>query len=151
MGRPARRDLVTAVVLVAVGAFIIWKSQAAADVAFVDAGGVTPGTLPTIYAAILVALSGLMGWQALRGRAVGKEAVFRLPRRVWGRILGTLALLIAYALLLPVVPFAALTFVFLAGLFLLYGHRRPVTVLATAVLGTAALELVFIHLLGLPI
>ena len=97
MGRPARRDLVTAVVLAAVGAFIIWKSQAAADVAFVDAGGVTPGTLPTIYAVILVVLSGMMGWQALRGRLAGKEAVFRLPPRVWGRILGTLGLLIAYA------------------------------------------------------
>jgi len=151
MERPARRDLVTAVALAALGAFVIWKSRAAADVAFVDAGGVTPGTLPTIYAVILVVLSALLGWQALRGRIAGKAAAFRFPPLVWARILGTLALLIAYAVLLPSLPFWLLTFVFLAGLFLLYGHRRPLAMLATAVLGTAGLELVFIYLLGLPI
>ncbi len=72
-------------------------------------------------------------------------------KTIFLRTLGTLLVLLAYVLLLEHVHFLILTILFLSGLFLLYGQRSLVKIVAVSVCGGAVFYLLFIHILKLPV
>lgn len=148
----ARRDLISAIGLALIAGYVVWRSWTSDSAAFADAGGITPGTLPGLYGLLLMALAGLLALNAFRTRR-GPDAPsgFALTRTAWLRIAASLVFLTGYALLLPVVPFFVLTAAFLALMFVVYGHRRPAPVLAVALIGAGALDLLFLRVLQLPL
>lgn len=153
MNRKAGQDLILAAVLAAISVFVLVSMGGSDGTNIVSGGQVTHSTLPIVYAAILLFLTLLLAAKALLRlrQPDGSAPAFSLATAVWLRIAGTLACLLAYALLLQTVPFVVLTAVFLALLFILYGHRRLLPVTLVAVIGAVALDGLFIRILHLPI
>lgn len=163
------KDLALAAALVGVGiaALIVVQTTTPED-SIRGAEALTFATLPTIYGAALVGLATLYFLGAaiglLRDRRTARPQVAApkavpaaeegevVPARtVAVRTWTTLALLIAYAALLEVLPFFPITAAFLFLLFWLYGQRSPVKTGAIALLGGGAFYLLFIQILNLPI
>lgn len=153
MNRQAGQDLILAAILVAISLFVLIDMGSSAGTNIVSGGEVTHSTLPIVYAGILLILTFLLAVKAVihLRRPETKEPAFSLAPAVWLRIAGTLAGLLAYVLLLKIVPFIVLTAAFLAVLFVFYGHRKPLPIAVTAIVGAVALDALFIRVLHLPI
>ena len=124
-------------------------------------------TMPTIYGALLVVLSGLYLLDSVRkvlraGRddrnvaglappAQAANAAGPSPRTVAVRTFGALVMLVAYTVLLDQVHFFLLTTAFLAALFFLFGHRNLWRVAIVSIAGGTGLYALFIVVLDLPI
>lgn len=153
MNRQAGQDIIVAAVLAALAAFVLFTMSGRTSTNIVKAGEVTATTLPLLYGAILLFLTAVLAGKALYNlRRPGKKTTaFSHPPKVWARIAGTLILLTAYVALLKEVPFLPLTAVFLAAMFVLYGHRRWLPIALVAGIGAVALDVLFIRILSLPI
>ena len=133
------RNLAAGLVLLAVGIGYGLATAQLPDRTLPDTPG--PAFFPWLIAIGLTGLSAALtvrGLTAIRQRD-GAAAGYRLPRR--GRLaLGGFA---AYLLLLPLAGFVPASVPFCGGLVVLYGERRPVIVLAAAILIPLMLFVVF--------
>ena len=116
-------------------------------------------TLPRLYALLLAGLSILLAAGALiRNRREARGLIERgeihsvlADRTVLMRMVGAVGLLVLYVIGLQYLSFLPTTIVFLAAMFLLYGRRPLWAVGLVAVLGGAALDIVFIRIIDLPL
>lgn len=116
-------------------------------------------SLPQIYAVALILLCTtnifLIIMKQRKSNQTGSTCESRLnaaPQKIVAlRTIGTAALLIAYAAVMPFVPFFVSTAVFLFLLFVLYGKTRLKILLPLTIGGTAFFWFVFIKIASLPI
>lgn len=155
----AWKDLALGVALIAGGLYAAWRIN------FVDRPGFVMSTGPLDYAgvptiaslgiaalALVYAAGAFARLVALRGfdpARWGRPSP--IPSRTAVRRVGTVVLLVAYALALKAVPFFAATAVFLAAMFVLYGHLSPLRIGVVALAGSAGLTALFVHALKLPL
>lgn len=159
-------DLMLAVVLIALGAFVFIDINQTEQVGFVVIESIGFATMPSIYAVLLVAMATLYGANSIRGilLAIGRREIGDGPkgehsgedggtsRRIATvRTLGTIVALAVYAGLLEYVNFLALTTAFLFVMFRLYGQKSLVQTGAVAAVGGIAFHVLFIVVLKLPI
>ena len=155
----SKKDVLLAIALVALGLGTLFVLSRTPDNGTHAADVLDFATLPRIYALMLTALSGVLAVTAwLRGRQVHKWSAPEDRRRsalseprVLGRALGTIALTAIYIVAIEHLNFMVATTTFLALTFLLYGRRPLWGVALTAVLGAAALDVVFIRIIDLPL
>lgn len=110
-----------------------------------------PGTWPKLMlygAAACLAAVFLRNLLALRGvpAAPGEEPVYNEAR-----LLGGMALLVAYGFGITAIGIAWATLAFLPAWLLLSGLRRPLTVTLVSVLGTAGILYLFVKLCLMPL
>ena len=116
-------------------------------------------TLPRFYAALLIGLGGLLAVSSLvklLREVRGHQAVHRIRSAladpvVLMRTFGSIVLLVLYVLGLQQLAFFPVTAVFLAVMFFLYGRGPIWRVLIVAVVGAAALDILFIRIIDLPL
>ncbi len=118
-------------------------------------------SLPQIYALALITLCTanifLMTLKQRRSEQARDESITpedgadAQKTRIGTRTVATAALLIAYAAIMPLVPFFVSTSVFLFLLFILYGKTNLKIVLPLTLGGTAFFWFVFIKIASLPI
>lgn len=122
------------------------------DVDAMGRGPLGPVTWPKamLYClmASALALCALRGWQALRPPAAATAVADEYHEARGG---AGIALLIAYAWLVPETGFAIATFGFVTGWLLLGGLRRPLAILLTASVGTVALLYLFVKVSLMPL
>lgn len=168
------QDLMLAIVLIAVGAFVFIDINQTEQVGFVVIESIGFATMPSIYAVLLVAMAILYAANSIRGivLAIDRRQVGAGPigeqsgeqsgeesgedgetarRMVAARTLGTIIALAVYAGLLEYVNFLALTTVFLFVMFRLYGQKSLVHTGTVAAIGGIAFHVLFIVVLKLPI
>ncbi len=168
-GRAVREhveDLILAVVLIALGAFVYIDINQTQQVGIVVIESVGFATMPSIYAVLLVALATLYGANSIRGivLAIGRREIGDSPigehsgedrgtsrRMAAVRTLGTIVALAVYVGLLEYVNFLALTTAFLFVMFRLYGQKSLVHTGTVAAIGGIAFHVLFVVVLKLPI
>ena len=160
-----RRDISSSVVFILLGALAIININSGEHSQVAETATLTASTLPTIYGSLLILLAGIILVGALSKLLTGKQGAqpesvnivsddvvaAASPALVLIRTLGTLALLIIYALLLAYTNFTILTAGFLALLFVLFGRRNPLQIGLASILGGIGFYLLFIYFLNLPI
>ena len=160
MRQKSRWDIVAATIIGAIAIFVLATTYVGFGAPFADAGGIYPETLPRVYGYALLLLSLVLAFEAwsqrkapLSGDADETEKdASPFPRDFpWGRVAGTLGLTVIFAYCLPLLPFFPLAAVFLASLFVLYGHRAPVNIGLVSLIGAAAMDVLFIRILNLPL
>lgn len=110
-----------------------------------------PGTFPTIIAAVMLAAGAVLVLSGLRERAPAvRLADWIGTRGAARRMLAVPVFVIAYILLSGTVGFPLLVPVLLAAL-LMTMDVRPLTAVVVALLGTAAIWLLFARLLMVPL
>ena len=159
-------DLILAVVLIALGAFVYIDINQTQQVGIVVIESVSFATMPFIYAVLLVALATLYGANSIRGivLAIGRREIGDSPigeqsgedggtsrRMAAVRTLGTIVMLAVYVGLLEYVNFLALTTAFLFVMFRLYGQKSLGHTGTVAAIGGIAFHVLFIVVLKLPI
>ncbi len=159
-------DLILAVVLVALAAFVFIDINQTQQVGFVVIESVGFATMPSIYAVLLVAMAALYGANSIRGivlaidrREIGEGPIGEhsgedgetLRRMAVVRTLGTIVALSVYVGLLEYVNFLALTTAFLFVMFRLYGQKSLVHTGVVAAIGGIAFHVLFIVVIKLPI
>jgi len=119
--------------------------------------------LPALMAWIVVGLSVLMiiedGFKRRRlrrltadaGTKATSEPVERIASIVWSALIPFSAAIAAYIALIPIAGYLITTPVFLGGVLLVSRAIRPVTAIIVAIVVTAAIWVIFIWLLRLPI
>lgn len=122
------------------------------------ANAISSSTLPSVYATLLAALSGLMVISAIvrrlregaaRNARGSGAAAFPWPHAL--RAGGTLVLLVTYVLALSWIPFFVATAAFLMATLLLYGRAPLWRVVLLALVAAGAFHWLFIELIKLPI
>lgn len=153
------KDVVLAIVLMVFGAgaliVLAYTHSGGAHVANV----VGFATLPRLYASLLIGLGALLGGNSLiemhrdarAGRAPLRNRSPLADRTVLLRTVGTVALLVLYVIGLEHTAFFPATTVFLGVMFLIYGRAPLWRVLLVAILGAAALDVLFIQVINLPL
>ena len=163
------KDLVTVVLLLAVGVggflFINPKGAAITE----GPGGLSWRSLPFIYSGLLIGLTLVYGltsayglWRAVRNGEDGETGEAASPelrdegdrkaaRTADLRRVAVVVCLAAYALSLPMFGFIITTPVLLLVLFYAFGRTRLSHNLTLAIVGGAVLSLLFIGLLKLPL
>ena len=120
------------------------------DLDAVARGSLGPGFWPRV-ALIGLALACLakLGEEWRRGRAAGAP----VPRPPFSRVklAAGIGAVVAYVLLAPLLGFALVTALFIAGFMLLCGTRSIAALAASVVIGTTALLYVFVKLVYLPL
>jgi hypothetical protein len=161
----AKRDIIISIFLICLAVFAIVVINSGEFVKTIETGSLTHATLPTIYGVLLMLLSG-----SLLINAVIKVIAFRKQEKAGGtiknpnekqetgmtgifllRFFGTVAMLVAYAMLLAYVNFIILTVLFLAILFVLYGRKSPLKIALASIIGGTAFYILFIAILNLPL
>lgn len=153
-------DLVTGLVLLGVGVFaFVWIQTVKPLGIAASTGALDYSSFPTLCSVLLIVLSCIYVLSSIPG-AVASYREFRrgrLPtfdRRLgdigWRRV-GTVMLLVAYVMSLKMLPFFVTTAGFLGLMFVLYGQRSPIAVIAIACLGSGLLTGIFVYALKLPI
>ena len=166
MSGKAQWDLIAAGLLLALAVFVLVRTSIGFGAPFADAGGIFPETLPRVYGVALLVLALILGVEAWNrrndppaGTGTGEDASADASEEdspfssslPWGRLLGTLAAVVVYAIVLPMAPFLPITAAFLASLFFLYGHRNYVSLGLVALIGALAMDVLFIRILSLPL
>lgn len=112
-----------------------------------------PGFWPgAMLAGVAVCATGWLVRNALalaRGPAPARHAAAADPATA--RVLAGIALIVAYGMLIAPMGFAFATLLFVAAWMVLGGVRRPLTVLAVAVLGTATMMWFFAGVALMPL
>ncbi len=153
------KDLVVALALVAFGvATLVVLAHTHNNGAHV-ADVLDFATLPRLYGLLLLGLSVLLAATSLvrkrremrSGAALGRAPSPLSNPVVLGRAAGTVVLTALYVVGLERLQFFPVTAVFLAAMFLLYGRRPLWGVGLAALLGAAALDVVFIRVINLPL
>lgn len=139
--RLLQSDRVAGALLVLLGAVVALKARTFTVGFLADPLG--PRAIPYLVAAFLVA-SG--GWLAFRPAFSASWP----PSAVWRNIALALATLVSYALLLRWLGFLLLTTLAITALSLVFGGRMWRSLLSAAAF-TAALYVLFVHLLGLTL
>ena len=160
--RERLKDLVLAVVLVAIGigGFLFINPQGA-DVT-TGPGGLSWRSLPFIYSGLLIALSLIYGASTAIGlrRAIadangtqhGSQIETRPgERKANGRRVATLIALVGYALALPLFGFAIATPLLLLAMFVVLGREGLASNIGLALFGGFLLWLLFVRVLKLPL
>lgn len=152
------KDVLFGGALVALGVFLlVWIVETPAGFASATTA-IDFDTVPILCSTGLILLSAvyLMGrvraLLAHRRNAGGPlvPPATRPSALFWQRLI-TVVVLIAYAVALRHLPFFVATLALLAALFAVYGQRSPIRIAAVSVLGSAALTLLFIYALNLPV
>lgn len=153
------KDLLLALVLivVGVGALIVLAHTKSGGTDSANVVGFA--TLPRLYAALLVGLglllAGTSGVQVIkerRGTVTPTMVSSALSDPiVLMRAIGTVVLLVLYVVGLEALPFFPVTVAFLALMFLIYGRKPLWRVLIVAAVGAAALDVVFVRIIELPL
>lgn len=153
------KDSILAAVLIAlgIGALIVLAHTRSGGTDVADVVGFA--TLPRLYAGLLVGLGGVLAASSLIKRlreARGHSAVHRIRSpladpTVLVRTFGSIVLLVLYVLGLQQFSFFPVTAIFLAVMFFLYGRGPIWRVLLVAVIGAAALDVLFIRIIDLPL
>lgn len=153
------KDCVLAAALIALGAgaLVVLAHTRSGGANVADVVGFA--TLPRLYAGLLIGLGALLGanalLKALRQRAAGAAAARSRSSladpKVLLRTVGALALLVLYVIGLERFDFLAVTAAFLAAMFLLYGRGPLWRVLLIAAVGAAALDVLFVRIIDLPL
>lgn len=148
------RDALAGLAFAGLGGFVLVVLANTQNTGILADDGVTFRTMPALYGWLLLGMASLLavrGLVALRRDGLGRFAFDRDTRLMVVRIAATLALTVAYVLLIRVLPFALVTFVFLVVMFAVYGQRRPLPIALVSAAGAAAAHLLFITALGLPL
>lgn len=156
------KDIWVCIALLALGALTILRvNTGPSNTKLALTESLTHATLPTAYAGILLVLTLAILAMSLRSlrRLRPEDAAASPPapaerpaRRLrFVRTWGTVLLLALYVALLPRLPFAVLTTLYLASMFALYGQRSALKIGLVSGLGGAVLHLLFITLLNLPL
>ena len=131
-----------------------------------SAAKLTYATMPTVYAWILILLVSLFMFKTVlsirKERALNRqdrdtesekskqEADVVSPQLILFRTWGTLFILLCYVVALEYVHFIALTTLFLATMFILYGQRSIKKIITISICGGIIYYFIFIHILNLP-
>jgi putative tricarboxylic transport membrane protein len=138
-------DRILGIALIVLAAFYYWLSFD------IEIGFASDRIGPQAFPRGLAVLLGIASL-ALVARSFGRGASASGPAATEGerldRLYWTLGLLLVYLIAMPRVGFLLATPPFLAAFTLLYGYRRWVPLVATALGTTIALHLVFARLLG---
>ncbi|MFV0334545.1 MAG: tripartite tricarboxylate transporter TctB family protein [Tropicimonas sp.] len=150
-----RHDTVTGALTIAIGAGILWQSQGLKS--FFDEG--TPGEAfwPTLIAAMLVFFGLLLLVNSLAfaragdgdGGGGGGGPDLWAPAVRSGYLGALLALAFAGAIML--FGFVAMAPVFMAGLMVLMGERRPLVIVPTALATVAIIWLAFVKVFNITL
>ncbi|MDC0738300.1 tripartite tricarboxylate transporter TctB family protein [Cognatishimia sp. SS12] len=151
----AQKDLLTAlcILVFALGGFFFINSEGAS--VYPGDGGLTWRTLPFIYSGLLTGLSLIyltQSFHKMRAEDAGAPkardaAEERTERIVWVRRIGSLLLLLAFAMTLKVFGFATVVPIFLFLLFRLYQRGRWQTDLMLSIGGGFLLWVLFVPVL----
>ncbi len=107
-----------------------------------------PGTLPWILGLLILAAGAILTWRAVRFR--GEDQRIKWPNRAGtGRVLMTLASLIAYLILMDPIGLPLSTLLFVSFLAWYLGRYRPIWIAALGLVSGATVYFVFIRLLEL--
>ena len=153
-------DLAMGVVLLGVGVFaLVWIHTVKPLGIAASTGALDYSSFPTFCSVLLIVLSCIYILSSIPG-AVASFRDFRRARPLmfswrlgdngWRRI-GTVILLVAYVVSMKILPFFVATTGFLSLMFVLYGQRSPIAVIAVACLGSGLLTGIFVYALKLPI
>ncbi len=163
------KDLLLGVGLLAVGIGALVVIQSAGKAQAITSGTLTPATMPSIYAGLLIALTLVFIANILRrlhaersaarreeqiqaGTDSESEPITAIQRKTIGiRTAATLAAVLAYVLLLEYLHFFVVTALFLAVMFFVFGQRSLKKIALVSVCGGVALYGLFIYTLNLPI
>jgi putative tricarboxylic transport membrane protein len=113
------------------------------DMAKVPAG-IGPGDYPRVIAVGLFVLGAVLAGQSARRATADVRS--RYPRGAAGRVAALVATVLAYVYVLPHLGFVLATPLFLIAAMLLFGVRRPVLILSSAVGVTLAVYWIFYSL-----
>jgi hypothetical protein len=141
-----RADRVTGLVLIALAAVYYWLSG---DIELgLARDRLGPRFVPRALAILLGLTSALLVLRTFVGRRGRGGAAGAAEGERLGRLWATLALTAVYLIAMPRVGFLILTPPYLAAFTLLFGYRRPLPLLGTAVGTTLVLYVVFARALG---
>jgi len=153
------KDSVLAVVLIALGvaALVVLAHTRSGGTSGADVIGFA--SLPRVYALLLIVLGGMLA--ASSAARLLREARGRVqPHRIRSaladptilmRMIGSIVLLVLYAVGLQYFVFFPVTAVFLAAMFLLYGRGPIWRVILVSLLGAGAFDVLFIRIIDLPL
>ncbi len=113
-------------------------------------GQLGPDFWPRLVLIGLMASCVLKILEVARGRGGGGEPTALLPLSR-PKLVGGMALVLAYPALAPLLGFPLTNFFFLLAFMRLVGMRRPLPLLLTGLLGTVALLYVFVKVVYLPL
>jgi hypothetical protein len=162
--RDAGKHVVLATILFAIGLFALVWIRMTVSTNILVGQDISHATLPSVWSSLLALLALLYGlrasydlivaWRALQADGDGARAAMRAGSVDWlmfGRLSGTVVMLVIFALLLEAVPFIVLTTAFLFVIFLIYGQPLRLRTAVLAVLGGAGFHGLFVEFLKLPL
>ena len=146
-----KRDLYSGLIFIALGVALltILVPMGVVEPRKVRFAALSPSYYPKIVASVLLALGAAVAWRARRETASGL-ATNRHPN-ARSRIACFIALLGAYALLLPWLGFVAAGFLSLLAAFWIAGERRPKLILPLALFVPLTLYFFFLKVALIPI
>lgn len=146
-----KRDLYSGLIFIALGVALltILVPMGIVEPRKVRFAALSPSYYPKIVAGVLLALGAAVAWRARREAASGPAANRHPNARL--RIACFIALLGAYALLLPWLGFVAAGFLGLLAAFWIAGERRPKLILPLAVFVPLMLYFFFLKVALIPI
>lgn len=161
------KDIGLSVALIAVGIYASISVQSTESTGFVTNQTMDHATLPSIWGAVMAALSAVWLLQVIMelrdvNKALDvlgqKDHVFSidrlfpaLSRRLLLRMVASVIAILAYAVMFEEAPFFLITGVFLFVMLLVFGRPLHWTTAAIAAIGCAAFHVMFVTLLQLPL
>jgi hypothetical protein len=109
--------------------------------------GVGPDFFPKVYTAIMMVFSLWLIYQAVKGKVTTESEKTLNPQNLWI----TIVFMVAYAFLLEIVGFVVLTPIWVAAYMIAIGMRRWTWLLATAVIFSAFMIIVFPRVMLIPL
>lgn len=135
-------------VLLGVAGIVFWQT---ASLSQADPGQIAPATFPRLAAGALALMAAVRLASVLLGRYNPQDLDLDWSWEAVRKPLLTTVLVIAYYLMFGRVPFAALTFLFLAATFWAYDVRPWRRILLNAAVSTAFFYVLFSLLLRVPV
>lgn len=141
-------ESVAMLILLGVAGVVFWQT---APLSQADPGQIAPATFPRLASGALAFMAAVRLASVVLGRYKPQDLDLDWSWEAVRKPLLTTVLIIAYYLLFGRVPFAALTFAFLAATFWAYDVRPWRRILLSAAVSTAFFYVLFSLLLRVPV
>ncbi|MEZ5738058.1 MAG: tripartite tricarboxylate transporter TctB family protein [Burkholderiaceae bacterium] len=144
--RQGLRDLLFSLLMLGIGGFLWWETtKDSYQQDKMQDYGFDPAFFPRILIGLWMAMAVVILLGSFRDWAA------RMEGQRWGKLAGALALTSAYAAAMHVIGFLFASIPFSALMMVWLGFRRPVIVMAIAVLFPLLTWYSFVHLLNIPL
>lgn len=161
------KDAFLGIVLVVIGAYASISVQMTESTGFVTDQLMTHATLPSIWGALLAILTGVWLIQVFvelrhvnkalsalgaQGHVFSIDLMFpELSKLLIGRMIASIAAIIAYAVMFEELPFYLITGIFLFVMLLVFGRPLHWKTAGLSAIGAAVFHIMFVTLLQLPL